>query len=131
MTNKIEYLCRDCLVAPTCTKLCSEFTDKAVDVLFEPPVEEELNIIYDELKRYKRCILCRKNSIVINIYCFTDDTDDKIVHACCNFCDTLYLIKQNPGGDYLDDIYWEFHDSKLSSTFTFNKLFKDLKIKGD
>jgi len=126
--DKIEYLCKDCLVAPSCTKLCSKFTDKAVDVLFDPPHEEELLILYNELKKNKRCILCRKNSIIISIYTYTNNTDDKTIHACCDFCDTLYEIKQNPGGDYLDDMYWEFHEPKLSSTFTFNKLFKDLGI---
>jgi len=128
MSNKIKYICRDCLVAPRCTKLCGKFTDKAVDVLFDPPTEEELPILYNELKKHKRCILCRKNSIVINIYCLTDNTDNKNIHACCSFCDTLYIIKQNLGGDCLDDVYWEFHESKLSSVFTFNKLFKDLGI---
>jgi len=128
MSDKIEYLCRDCLVAPTCNKLCGKFTDKAVDVLFDPLDEAELLIVYNELKKHKRCILCRKNRIVINIYTYSNDTDNKTIHACCDFCDTLYSIKQNPGGDYLDDVYWEFHEPKLSSVFTFNKLFKDLGI---
>jgi len=129
MANKIEYLCRDCLVAPTCTKLCSEFTDKSVDILFETPTEKELPILYRELKEHKRCILCRKNIINISIYTYTNNTDNKTINACCDFCDTMYVIKQNLSGDYLKDVYWEFQEPKLSSIFTFNKLFKDLGIK--
>ena len=126
--NKIEYLCKDCLVAPTCTQLCEKFTDRAVDALFNPPNDKELSILYKELKKHKRCILCRKNSIGINIFTYTNNTDDKTIHVCCNFCDTLYSIKQRPDEDYLFDIYWEFHDSQAISNFTFNKLFKDLGI---
>ncbi len=128
MTNKIEYICRDCLVAPTCTKICGKFTDSAVDMLFDPPTESELPTLYKELKKHKRCIVCRKNNIVIEIYTYSNDTDNKTIHATCDFCDTLYVIKQNSGGDYLDDVYWEFHDHMLKSLFTFNKLFKDLGI---
>ena len=126
--NKIRYLCKGCIVAPTCTKICERFTDEAVDVLFEPPEIDELNILYKELKKHKRCILCRKNSITINITTYVGNVDDKTIHTTCSFRDTLYVIKQTKDKDSLDDVYWEFHEPKLLSVFTFNKLFKDLGI---
>ena len=127
--DKIRYLCKDCLVAPTCTRLCGKFTDKSVDVLFDPPTLEELAIFYNELKKHKRCILCRKNDIIINIITYVNDLDDKTITATCTFCDTMYSIKQIKDVDYLEDIYWEFNETRLSSVFTFDKLFKDLGIK--
>jgi hypothetical protein len=125
---KIEYLCEGCIVAAVCTKLCTKFTDKAVDILMDPPSDKELPIIYKELKKDMRCLLCRKNTITINILTFVGRTDYKTIQATCNFCDTLFVIKQSPSGDYLNDVYWEFSEQRLQSVFTFQKLFKDLEI---
>jgi len=105
MTNKIEYLCRDCIVAPTCSKICNKFTDRLVDILFESPTEKELAILYKELKKHNRCIICRKDRIIIEVSTYSNDTDNKTINATCDFCDTLYIIKQNHVGDYLHDIY--------------------------
>jgi len=127
--NRIRYLCEGCLVAPSCSKLCEKFTDKIVDVLFESPTEEELPILYNELKKHKRCILCGKNRIVITIDTYTNNTNNKTIRVNCDFCETMYIIKQNQSRDYLVDVYWEFQQVDLSSVFTFNKLFKDLGIK--
>jgi len=124
----IEYLCRDCLVASSCTMICDKFTDRAVDILYTPPNDEELPILYKELKKQKRCILCRKDDVIMTIHTTTTNTSDKTIGIVCNFCDTIYIIKQTKDTDYLDDVYWEFHDSIMDKSFSFSRLFKDLGI---
>ncbi len=109
LIQEIKYICKDCIVYPTCTKLCYKFIDEASSFLIDIE-KNQLPDLFKKLRKEERCLLCGNAKCESSITTTHSHNKGSHINAWlyCIFCETVYNIEFYKVEPFLADIYWDF-----------------------